>query len=302
MATKSKSRPGRKKQALAAEPLEVHRPPPTNSNGATPSNQEVLRRLYVLMLKCRMLSERAERLTAGRDPAADHDFAIGHEAIVVGATLELGPQDTIAASPHNFAAQFVKGTRVEYLLSQPPHENGTQAGTAAPLDPFSLGTGLALAHRLEKKRNVVVALCGSGDAASLDCHHDALKFAGIHKLPITYVLKSSSAFDLGSEKRNPALEGLSFMARDCGFPAILVDGKDAVAVWRVAQESIYRARNGAGPTLIECETRFTQFEEPLAHLEHYMRKRGLWDDEWRLEAADRIEAEIAAAASAFGRG
>ena len=294
MVTKSERRAGRKKKAVA-KPLQEHRPHPTNGNGAAPSNQEVLRRLYMLMMKCRKLSERAQCLAAGRDPAADYDIAIGHEAIVVAATLELGPQDTVAASRRNFAAQVVNGGPMGTLLSQPPHENGTQAGGSASLDPFNLGTGLALAHRLEKKRNVVVALCSSGTAASPDCWHEALKFAGIHKLPIIYVLNSGSAFELGPEKRTPALEELSLMARDCGFPAIIVDGKDAVAVWRVAQESIHRARNGAGPTLIECDTESSSVSDPLAHLEHYMSKRGLWDDEWRRDAANRLDAEIAAA-------
>jgi TPP-dependent pyruvate/acetoin dehydrogenase alpha subunit len=293
MVTKSERRAERKKKVVP-KPLQEHRPYPTNGNGAAPSNQEVLRRLYTLMLKCRKLSERAHQLAAGRDPAADYDFAIGHEAIVVAATLDLGPQDTVAASRRDFAAQVVKGAPMGTLLS-PPHENGTQAGGPALLDPFNLGTGLALAHRLEKKRNVVVALCSTGAAASPDCWHEAMKFAGIHKLPIIYVLKSGSAFELRPEKRTPALEELSLMARDCGFPAIIVDGKDAVAVWRVAQESIHRARNGAGPTLIECDTESSPVSDPLAYLEHYMSKRGLWDDAWRRDAAERLDAEIAAA-------
>ena len=301
MVTTSERRARRKKKA-AAKLLQEHRLQPANGNGTAPSNREVLRRLYVLMLRCRKLSERAQHLAAGRDSAADYDLAFGHEAIVVGPTLELGSQDTIAASPRNFAAHVVKGARVEALLSRPSQGNGTQAGSPTPLDTFNFGTGLALAHRLEKKRNVVVALCSSGDAVSPDCWQEAMKFAGIHKLPILYVLNSSSAFEAGPEKRYPALEELSFMARDCGVPAIIVDGKDAVAVLRVAQESIHRARNGAGPTLIESDIESSPASDPLAHLEHYMRKRGLWDNEWRRDAADRIEAEIAEAASAFSRG
>src|SRR5271165_5679295 len=153
MATKRESRAGRKKKAVP-KPLQEQRPQPTNGDGAAPSNQEALRRLYVLMLKCRKLSERAQNLAASRDTVPDYDYAIGHEAVVVGATLELGPQDTIAASPRNFATHVVKGSSLNALLSRPPHENGTQTTGPALLDPFNLGTGLALAHRLEKKRNV----------------------------------------------------------------------------------------------------------------------------------------------------
>src|SRR5271157_1582978 len=124
MVTKTEKR-ARKKKAVV-KPLQEQRPQPTNGNGSAPSNQEVLRRLYVLMLKCRKLSERAQRLAASRDTVPDYDYAIGHEAVVVGATLELGPQDTVAASPRNFAAQVTMGGLLDALLSRPPHANGTQ--------------------------------------------------------------------------------------------------------------------------------------------------------------------------------
>jgi len=306
MVTKSESRNGRRtKKEVAAKPLKVDRVQLANGNGASPSNHDVLRRMYVSMLQCRMLTERAQRLLGGSTPTTDWDFAIGCEAIVVGTTLELGPEDTIVASPRNIPAQIAKGAPLEHVLSQAGRANGFQAvvatehlpAGAASLDPFNLGTGLALAHRLAKRRNVVVAL-GAEDTSTAGHWHEAMKFAGIHKLPIIYVLKRGSAFDLEPAKRNPVLDDLSFVAQDCGFPAIIVDSNDAVAVWRVTQESIHRARNGAGPTLIECEIQRARSSDPLAQMEHYMKKRGAWGDGLRRDAEDRIEAEFAGAAFA----
>ena len=305
MVSKSAERGGRGKREVVSKPMKADQAQPANSNGASASDPELLRRLYVSMLRCRMLSEPMQRLVAGCDSGADCDFAIWHEAIAAGATLELGPEDTLVASPRNFAAQIVKGTQLSAALCK----NGDQVGIAiagtggmGSFDPFNLGTAIALAHRLERTRNVVVALCAE-DTSSPDRWHEAMKFAGTHKLPIIYVLRCESAFETRAATMTPALEEISFMAHDCGFPAVIVDGNDAVAVWRVAQESLHRARNGAGPTLIECETRFTQYEDPLAHLEHYMKKRGMWDDQWTREARDGIEAEIkVASAGATGVG
>ena len=302
MVTRSESRAGRRKKGVAAKPPTADRVRPPK--GVSPSNHDVLCRLYASMLKCRMLAERAHRLSGNQTPGADYDFAIGREAVVIGATLELGPEDTIAVPPRDFAVHIAKGSSLKCLLSQAVRQNRIQAPTRAKggcsratvsFDPFNLGTGLALAHRLEKKRTVVVALCGEETSAP-DRWHDAMKFAGVHKLPIIYV-KSTSAFNLRPGKGSPALEELSFMARDSGFPAIIVDGKDAVAVWRVAQESIHRARNGAGPTLIECDTQSPYASDPLTQMEHYMKKRGIWDDEWRRDTAERIEADIDSAAA-----
>jgi TPP-dependent pyruvate/acetoin dehydrogenase alpha subunit len=291
--SKSASRAKREKKDAVAKPLTANQTPPANGNGASASNQEGLRRLYASMLRCRMLSERAQHLAA---TASAGEFAIGHEAIVAGATLELGSEDMLVASPGNLGAQIMRGTQ----WSDAVRQNGDQVGVATAgtgvlgsFDPFNLGTGIALAHRLEKTHNVVVALSADGTPSPDRCH-EAMKFAGVHKLPIIYVLRGGSVFGTGAATGTPALEEISFMARDCGLPAVIVDGNDAVAMWRVTQESVHRARNGAGPTLIECETRLTQYEDPLTHMEHYMRKRGVWDDQWRQEATDVIEAEIRA--------
>jgi len=297
MVTNSKSRAGKRKLAVVANPVRGNQAEVANGNGASPSNKDVLRRLYASMLKCRMMAERTQRPPGGQTNCQHYDFHIGHEAVVVGATAELGPQDTLVASPRNFAAHVAKSVSLEALRSPEALENRPQGvvvtdrtpAQTVSFDPFNLGTGLALVHRLEKKRTVVIALC-SEENSRPDRWHEAMKFAGIHKLPIIYV-RSGSAFELSPANGTPPFEELSFMARDCGFPAIVVDGKDVVAVWRVAHESIHRARNGAGPTLIECETQSSSAGDPLEHMQHYMKKRGVWDDEWRRDTANRIEAE-----------
>ncbi len=296
MVTKSKRRAA-KREKEAAKPPKVDQAQPGNGGSASLSNQDVLRKLYARMLQCRMLAERAQRLPGRETYRENYDFDTGHEAVVVGATVDLEPQDTLVALPRNFAAHVVKGLLPEALRSGAVSGNGIQAAVvtdslparAASFDPFNLATGLALAHKLEKKRNVVVALCSEGNPIS-DRWQEAMKFAGIHKLPIIYV-KSRFAFGPALAGKVPAFEELSFMARDCGFPAIVVDGKDAVAVWRVVHESIHRARNGAGPTLVECETQSSLAGDSLEHMEHYMKKRGIWDEQWRRATADGIDAE-----------
>src|SRR5271165_1359622 len=167
MVTKSKSRAGKRKQPPTAKSLSAEKAQPANGDAASPSNQDVLRTLYASMLKCRILAERVQCLPGGQRHPDDYAFDIGHEAIVVGATVELGPEDTLVASPRNFAAHVAKGVLLETLMSRGAPENGARAvvvtdrspAGAVSFDPFNLGTGLALAHRLEKKRNVVVALC-----------------------------------------------------------------------------------------------------------------------------------------------
>ena len=163
------SQSARKKSA--AKPLKADRVQPANGNGASSSNHDVLRRMYVSMQRCRMLTERAQHLSSGSTPTTDWEFSIGHEAILVGSTLELGVEDTFVASPNNLPAQIAKGARLEIVVLQaePANQipavvaNGHSTPKMVAADPFNLGTGVALAHRLEKRRNVVVAL-GTDDA------------------------------------------------------------------------------------------------------------------------------------------
>lgn len=281
-----------RKTSSAKPSLTAAAPQTTSSNGSSSSNRETLRKLYAALLRCRLAQERV-RLSH----STEYELALGHEAVTAGTTADLGAEDTIAASPRSLVALVAR----ELPLTQLSHRDGLGAFLGSihrpslPEDPFNLGTGIALAHKLQKKHNVVVAFCEK-EILSLDPWHEALRFAGVHKLPILYVVKSGAPNELPSAGQPAYLEQLSFMARDYGFPGIIVDGRDVVAVWRVAQESIHRARNGSGPTLIDCRTESAR--DPLEHLEHYMRKRNLWDEEWKEQTEAGIAGEIEKAAAA----
>jgi TPP-dependent pyruvate/acetoin dehydrogenase alpha subunit len=300
MVTSSKKRTDakvRKKPAAGKAPAST--PSTAPSNGSSPSNGETLRKLYASLLRCRLMQEYVQRLPSSRMESGRYELALGHEAVTAGATADLRAEDTIAASRRNLAALIAAGMTFAELLTPGNHSHacGSWAhlapliSSSVPEDAFNAGTGIALAHKLEEKQNVVVALC-SEESPSLERWREAWRIAAVHKLPIIYIMRSSRA----GETSSAWLEDFSFCMKDYGFPGIAVDGRDVVAVWRVAQESIHRARNGSGPTLIDC--RMESAEDPLAHMEHYMRKRSLWDDGWKKELAGQIRREIAAAEAA----
>jgi len=264
-------------------------PPALPSNDLFSSKHDTLRKLYSSLLRCRLIQERIRELSASNPSGAKYELAIGREAVAVGATADLGPEDTVATSPRNLAALVARGAAVQALLGAAEHD---LSGLVLSGDPFNFGTGIALARKLEQKGHVVVAFCAH-EKPPLEAWHNALKFAAVHKLPIVFVIENGIAAESPSEEPAPHLESLSFLARDYGFPGILVDGNDAVAVARVTQESIHRARNGSGPTLIDCRT--DSARDPLAHMEHYMRKRHAWDEAWRQQAEREITVELDAA-------
>lgn len=195
------------------------------------------------------------------------------EACEAAAVVDLQPGDMIATLP---------GQRVGLLKtwtsnSAPQDPAGRTAASVLDdggSDRLAIATGMALVNRTQHMNNVVVAFAKSGD---IDHATDSVRFAQDESLAIVYFEETHA------DKRilKPTLYHL---------PAIPVDDSDAVAVYRVAHESIEKARRGAGPTLIQCirhrslSTRSRAKDEradPVVYMEQYLRKRNLWSDDLR---------------------
>lgn len=273
MSTKTSTRKQNPAQSAGATAAAT---PPTehaaNGNGRSLSSADTLRHLFASLLRCRRVLEHLQQTASADIVSPRYDVAIGHEAVVVGATMELRAEDTVAASRSNVIAHVARGVPLPTIL------RASEDKAPATGDALNFATGMALTHKLQGRQNVSVALCGPVNS-SLDAWNDALKFAGAHKLPLVYVVESGGAGEHAANAHPAYLERISFVTRNYSFPGIIVDGQDVVAVWRVAHESIHRARNGSGPTLIDC--RMDPGRDPLQHLEHYMRKRNVWHEGWR---------------------
>jgi len=326
MATKTKER-------TAAAPAQSKKPVAATvdgrGNGAEPLNAEILKRLYSYMLKCRTLEERARILFKQGKFAGNYYAAVGQEATEVGCTIDLEKEDCVAPSHRDFIAHIMKGTPLKYMFAQlyarktsPDQGRSSPAHCGyAPLNiitpastiaaQLNIGTGVALAYKLQKKPNIVVALSGDG-STSLGFWHEALNFAGVMKLPIVYVVQNNRWAESVSVTMQTAVEDLSVKAQAYGFPGLTVDGNDVVAVYRVAQEAIRRARSGQGPTLIECKTyrwyghseidpakyrppeevEYWKSRDPIPAMERYLTERNLWSDAWKQELIAGFNKEI----------
>jgi 2-oxoisovalerate dehydrogenase E1 component alpha subunit len=99
----------------------------------------------------------------------------------------------------------------------------------------------------------VVAMTSYGEGTSNQGEiHEAMNFAGVHKLPVIFVCENNGyAISVPLEKQ---VGGLSVAARahGYGFPGVTVDGSDPLGCYAAAKEAHERARRGEGPTLIEA--------------------------------------------------
>jgi TPP-dependent pyruvate/acetoin dehydrogenase alpha subunit len=284
--------------------------------------------LYSVMLKTRLLEEQVlALLRAGRIPGVSVPL-LGGEATEIGACIGLQSDDSFSSSQPKLATHVVMDTPLkrifaqlfnfekEHLAAHPASE--TQAmrvvpQTATIAGQFDIAAGVALSYRNLEKSNVVVALADDGLAA-LGFWHEAASLAAQQRLPIIFVVEKSARPQANATAPVRSDDDLRDRAEAYGFPGISVDGNDVVAVWRVAQESIHRARSGAGPTLIECHTwrwhaeadsnsggpkskllQARKANDPLQHMEHYMKKRSLWQQKWRDKIAEEYRCALAEA-------
>ena len=131
---------------------------------------------------------------------------------------------------------------------------------------------VARGNKGRKNRKAVVVWGDKAGAA----WHDALEEARVHALPAIFVCEAGNGRQASralppNQKLRPGEE----------LPTITVDGHDVVAAYRVAHESIDRARRDRGPTLIllaTFEIKGRVFADAVADMERYLEGGGGRED------------------------
>ncbi len=110
---------------------------------------------------------------------------------------------------------------------------------------------------------------------------DAVRWAHRDRLPFLLIVADNGTRPGRRSSRNgPALlwPELTKLAHSIHLPHFPVDGEDAVAVYRVVQETSARARSGGGPSVIWAmlsAERLASRQQPLKRLDAYMALRGI---------------------------
>jgi TPP-dependent pyruvate/acetoin dehydrogenase alpha subunit len=223
---------------------------------------------YVLLM--RLSEERGLTLyKQGKVPGSFYDGR-GQEAVCVGSAFVLGPRDRMCILHRDLGAHFVRGvTPDRYLANYMGRSGGVTGGKDGNMhfgdrqlgavgmvsmlpDMAQVATGMALAFKMRSEPRVAMTYFGEGSTANGQWH-EAMNFAGIHRLPIVFILENNQfAYSTPNDLEfavDPVLR-----AKGYGFPGVSVDGNDVEAVFEVARVAADRARSGDGPTLIECQT------------------------------------------------
>jgi TPP-dependent pyruvate/acetoin dehydrogenase alpha subunit len=219
-----------------------------------------LRQMYLAMVEARILDEHIAKLQRSGKARQRIDSTHGQEGCRVSTGIELVAGDLVSDSQDGVAMDHVLGVeagvvlkRLSSLISR--DKTVAVAGTKQlPWiedvdDRLRLALGAALAFKSLKQTNLVVAYV-PGREANGGRWRRLLTLSAKLELPIIFVVLPVVA----GKKKAVSAGSVSAKARRCGIPGIPVDASDAVALYRVAQESIGRIRAGGGAVLIDCVT------------------------------------------------
>jgi TPP-dependent pyruvate/acetoin dehydrogenase alpha subunit len=251
----------------------------------------VLREMYTKLVEFRLLETHARRLVRGRKSVAVGKTH-GQEACRVSLTQGLGAGDLVMESqPGGLTGYLLGALLADVLAGARPQKSKKKASAAAVatsrLLPFVAnaearlyaGLGVALLAQ-QMRRNDGVVIFVDHNEASGRVWRRVLTLAAKQTLPVIFVvLAKLDAAKLKDE--------VSAIAHKCGVPGIAVDASDTVALYRVAQESMGRIRNGGGAVVIEgisfaaakAKSKVAA-EDPIALLRGYMKHRQISPERW----------------------
>ena len=297
-------------------------------------SNEKLQELHAAMVKCRMLGKRAELLFQQRKPAVDSHGYTGREASATAFVIDLRCEDLLSLSPGDWMPGFVRGAPLETMFQALAakatgigHENSLAArGTLAAWNIQGPSTTVRnqlenvceAAQAMREARSGVIAMAFFPvQPNARNSSREAIALANKRKLPIVFVhhgeaTPEAEQPDAAKRSRSAAPETTVF-----GVPTMVVDGNDAVALYRVACEAIARARQGRGPTVVksllsdetasaapraECiykGNKQRMQRDPILTMENYLEGKGLFSEELKNQVVADFTRELDLATRLF---
>ena len=196
----------------------------------------------------------------------------GHEGAQVGITWPMRrDQDWLAPFYRSIASVMTFGMTAEDIVSahlakgddvssggrqMPGHYGAKRYNIVSLSSPVGTqvlhAVGLAMGAWVRGDDMVAMTSFGEGTSNQGEIH-EAMNFAGVHKLPVIFVCENNGyAISVPLAQQVGGLS-VAIRAQGYGFPGVTVDGTDPIACYAAAKEAHERARRGEGPTLIEAK-------------------------------------------------
>ncbi len=235
------------------------------------ASEEQFLNLYRKLSMIRQFEEKVDELfRQGRIKGAIH-VSVGEEAVAVGVAEALSEKDLVMATHRGHGHCIAKGGDISRMMAElfgrstgycrgkggSMHIIDVKKGMLGAVGIVGAGlpiaTGVGVAIKMQKTGQVCVCLFGDG-ASNGGMFHEALNVAALWKLPIVFVCENNLYGLSVSMKKSSAVKDIAVRAKAYDIPGAVVDGMDVLAVWKATEKAVRRARDGRGPSLLECKT------------------------------------------------
>ncbi|MCR4293415.1 MAG: thiamine pyrophosphate-dependent dehydrogenase E1 component subunit alpha [Candidatus Kuenenia sp.] len=195
----------------------------------------------------------------------------GTEAVSVGYGYALEKDDIAAPYFRDMGVFLIRGISAKRIIAQYfGKKTGVTGGKEGNVhigdmkygvvgfpshlaDNYPVGAGVALAFKIRGEKKVVAACTGDGGTSRGD-FHEGMNFASVRKLPIVFFCNNNQYAYSTPLRLQMNIKDVAERAAAYGMPGKIVDGNNVVEVYMAAKEAYEVARNGGGPTFIECKT------------------------------------------------
>jgi pyruvate dehydrogenase E1 component alpha subunit len=232
---------------------------------------EHLAHLYREMLLIRRVEEESARGYAEGKIGGFLHLYIGQEAVAVGATAALKPEDYVVTTYRDHGIALAKGMTARALLAELfGKATGCSKGLGGSMHMFDkehhmlggygivgghipLAAGVAFASKYRSDGRVTLCFFGDG-AISIGGFHEGLSLAALWKLPIVFICENNE-YSMGTPlSRSMSVEDVSLKALGYGMDRDRFFATDVLEVEKRIGEAVKRAREQSLPTLVEVRT------------------------------------------------
>lgn len=292
-------------------------------------SNENITEMYKQMLRIRKFETVAMNLFAeGKIPGFVHLY-IGEEAVATGTCANLRDDDYITSTHRGHGHILAKGGDLKFMMAELfGCETGYCKGKGGSMHiadatkgilgangivgaGHNIATGAALSAQYRGTDQVCVCFFGDG-STNQGTFHEALNLSSIWKLPIVFVCENNLYGISMCQTRHQAITDVADRAVAYNMPGVTVDGNDVFAVYEAVNEAVKRAREGQGPTLVECKTyrhrghfegdptTYREQEEvqewlkkdPIPKLEQFMMNNNVLSEQQLLKLQEDVDAQI----------
>ncbi|MEW6281384.1 MAG: pyruvate dehydrogenase (acetyl-transferring) E1 component subunit alpha [Candidatus Eremiobacterota bacterium] len=233
--------------------------------------REHARHLLREMLRIRRLEEKSAELYTQQKIRGFLHLYIGEEAVAVGVMQSLRPEDAVVATYREHGQALARGMSARSVMAEMyGKQEGCARGRGGSMHLFDattrfyggnaivggglpLAVGLAMADKMQGRRQVTCCFFGDGAVAEGE-FHESMNLAALWRLPVLWVCENN-LYAMGTAlELSESVTDLSAKAACYGVTSARVDGMDVVAVEEAARVGAEHVREGRGPYFLECRT------------------------------------------------